>query len=95
MIFEMLEILDVPVELDMPLATTRDDVRVEEAVDPKFEVETDEEMLGVAEEVSYEGLIETEEAMVDAAVQNSLADMLLADPSGSSIISEVTPGTNA
>ncbi|XP_049378081.1 uncharacterized protein LOC125842820 [Solanum stenotomum] len=68
MIFGMVEIPDVPVEPDMPATTTKDDVRVEEAADPESEVETDNEMIGVDDEASYEGLTETEEAMVDAAM---------------------------
>ncbi|KAG5579530.1 hypothetical protein H5410_050157 [Solanum commersonii] len=45
------------------IALPPDDVRVEEAADPESEAETDEKMLGVADEASYEGLTETEEAM--------------------------------
>uniref|UniRef100_M1DUI8 Polyprotein protein n=1 Tax=Solanum tuberosum TaxID=4113 RepID=M1DUI8_SOLTU len=71
-------------------ATTGDHVRVEEAADPKSEAETDEEMLWVAEEVSYEGLTETEEAMIDATVQASLAD-----PSGDGDNVDVTPSIDA
>uniref|UniRef100_M1DFK1 Putative plant transposon protein domain-containing protein n=1 Tax=Solanum tuberosum TaxID=4113 RepID=M1DFK1_SOLTU len=52
------------------------------------------EMLEVVEEDSYEGLTETEEAMVDAVVQTSLEDTPLASPSGAST-SEVTSGTDA
>ncbi|KAG5580045.1 hypothetical protein H5410_050672 [Solanum commersonii] len=58
------------------------------------EVETDEEILEVSKEASYEGLTETEEAMVDTAIQTSLADTPLAAPSGSTTI-EVTSGTDA
>ncbi|KAG5580847.1 hypothetical protein H5410_051474, partial [Solanum commersonii] len=93
-IFGTMEISDVPVDPDMPPATTKDDVRAEEVADPESEVETDEEMLGVAEEVSYEDLTKTEEAMVDAVVQTSLADIPLANTSGSSVV-DVTPGTDA
>ncbi|KAG5605154.1 hypothetical protein H5410_026646 [Solanum commersonii] len=78
----------------MPSATTRDDVRVEEIADPKSEAETDEEMLEVVEEAFYEDLTETKEAMVDSAMQTSLADIPLAAPSGSDT-SEMTPDTNA
>ncbi|KAG5631652.1 hypothetical protein H5410_003369 [Solanum commersonii] len=63
MIVGTMEIPNVLVEPDIPQATIGDDVRVEEAADPNSEAETDEEMLGVADEVSYECLIETEEAM--------------------------------
>uniref|UniRef100_M1DIN0 Polyprotein protein n=1 Tax=Solanum tuberosum TaxID=4113 RepID=M1DIN0_SOLTU len=94
MIFETVEIPDMSVEPDMPPATTRDDIRVEEMADPESEDETDEEMLEVVEGVSYEVLTETEEAMIDAAVQTSLADTPLADPSGADT-SEVTPGADA
>uniref|UniRef100_M1DLR0 Polyprotein protein n=1 Tax=Solanum tuberosum TaxID=4113 RepID=M1DLR0_SOLTU len=48
----------------------------------------------VAEDTSYEGLTEIEEAMVDASMQTSLADTPLAVPSGSTTV-EVTPGTEA
>ncbi|KAG5571121.1 hypothetical protein H5410_060887 [Solanum commersonii] len=74
----MAEIPDVPVELVMPSATTGDD--------------TDEEVLGVAEEISYEGLTETDEAIVDAPMQTFLVDMPLADLSGPPTV-DVTPGT--
>ncbi|XP_049372576.1 uncharacterized protein LOC125837518 [Solanum verrucosum] len=57
MIFRMVEIPDVP---EMPPATTRDEIRVEETYDPKSEVDTYDKMLGVVEEASYEGLTETE-----------------------------------
>ncbi|XP_049344982.1 uncharacterized protein LOC125809370 [Solanum verrucosum] len=50
MIFGTVEILDV---LDIPPATTRDEIRVEEAADPESEAVMDEEMLEVAEEASY------------------------------------------
>ncbi|XP_049378045.1 uncharacterized protein LOC125842772 [Solanum stenotomum] len=56
MIFMTVEILDVPVEPYMSLPTIRDDVRVEEATDLESEAETNEEILRVFEEVSYEGL---------------------------------------
>uniref|UniRef100_M1DYP6 Polyprotein protein n=1 Tax=Solanum tuberosum TaxID=4113 RepID=M1DYP6_SOLTU len=91
MIFGTVEIPNVP---EMPPTTTRDEVRVEKTADPKSEAEMDEEMFDVAEEVSYEGLTETEEAMIDAVVQNSLADTPLADPSGAGGTSELTPGTD-
>ncbi|KAG5590190.1 hypothetical protein H5410_040704 [Solanum commersonii] len=94
MIFGTMEITHVLVEPDIPLATTEDDVRVEEVVDPESKVETDEEMLEVAGEASYEGLTETEEAMIDATVQTSLADTPLATPSRPTTI-DVTPGTDA
>uniref|UniRef100_M1DQV3 Putative plant transposon protein domain-containing protein n=1 Tax=Solanum tuberosum TaxID=4113 RepID=M1DQV3_SOLTU len=89
------ELPDVPVDPDMPPATTGDDVRVAEAVDPDFEPETDEEMIGVSEEVSYKGLTEIVEAMIDAAVQTSLADTPLVDPSGAGDTVDVTPGIDA
>uniref|UniRef100_M1DMB1 Putative plant transposon protein domain-containing protein n=1 Tax=Solanum tuberosum TaxID=4113 RepID=M1DMB1_SOLTU len=85
---------DVPVEPDIPPATTGEDVRAEEVADSESEAEKDEEILEVVEEASYEGLTETEEAMVDAAVQTSLADTPLAAPSGPTT-SEVTPSNNA
>uniref|UniRef100_M1DKG3 Polyprotein protein n=1 Tax=Solanum tuberosum TaxID=4113 RepID=M1DKG3_SOLTU len=94
MIFGMVKIPDVP---DMPPATTGDEIRVEEAADLESEGKTDEEMLVVAEKASYEGLTETQKAMVDAVVQDSLVDRPLAAPSGSgtAIPSELTPGTDA
>uniref|UniRef100_M1DPE7 Polyprotein protein n=1 Tax=Solanum tuberosum TaxID=4113 RepID=M1DPE7_SOLTU len=89
MIFGTVEIPDVPIELDMHAATTRDDVRVEEAVDPESEAETDEEIFEVVQEASYEGLTETDEAMVDAVVQASLVDTSMPTTV------DVTPGTEA
>uniref|UniRef100_M1E1E0 Polyprotein protein n=1 Tax=Solanum tuberosum TaxID=4113 RepID=M1E1E0_SOLTU len=94
MIFGTVEFPNVPVEPDMPLATIGDDVRVEEAFSPEFEEETDEEMFEVVKEASYEGLTETEEAMVDAVVQASLADTPLANPSGPTTVN-MTPSTDA
>uniref|UniRef100_M1DD14 Polyprotein protein n=1 Tax=Solanum tuberosum TaxID=4113 RepID=M1DD14_SOLTU len=94
MIFGMVEILDVPVKPDMPPATTGDDVIVEEAADPETDAETDEEILGVVVEASCEGLTETEEAMVDAVLQASLADTPLTYPSRPTTV-DVTSGTDA
>ncbi|KAG5615846.1 hypothetical protein H5410_015670 [Solanum commersonii] len=59
---------DMPVDLDMSLSTTGDNVQANEVADPEFKAETDEEMFEVAEEAFYEGLTETKEAMVDVAV---------------------------
>uniref|UniRef100_M1DPG1 Polyprotein protein n=1 Tax=Solanum tuberosum TaxID=4113 RepID=M1DPG1_SOLTU len=92
MIFGTVKIPDVP---DMPPATTGDEVRVEEAIDPKSEAKMDKEMLEVAEEVSYEGLTETEEAMIDVVVHTSLADTQLADPSATTVPFEVTSSIDA
>uniref|UniRef100_M1DRX2 Polyprotein protein n=1 Tax=Solanum tuberosum TaxID=4113 RepID=M1DRX2_SOLTU len=92
MIFGMVEIPDVP---EMPPASTGDKVRVEETTDPESKVEMDEEMLEVGEKASYEGLTETEESMLDADLQTSLADTPLADPSAAVVPSKVTPGTDA
>ncbi|WMV08901.1 hypothetical protein MTR67_002286 [Solanum verrucosum] len=92
MIFGTVEILDLP---EMHSATIEDEVTIEETVDAVSEDKTDDEMLEVAEEVSYEGLTEIEEAMIDVAVQTSLVDTPLVDPSGVGIPSKVSPGTNA
>ncbi|KAG5595751.1 hypothetical protein H5410_036983 [Solanum commersonii] len=92
MIFGMMEIPDAP---DMPSTTSGDEIRVEEAVDLEFEIETDDDMLEVVEEASYEDLIEIEEAMVDAFVQASLVDTPLAYPSAVTVPSEVTPDTDS
>uniref|UniRef100_M1DAH1 Polyprotein protein n=1 Tax=Solanum tuberosum TaxID=4113 RepID=M1DAH1_SOLTU len=43
MIFGMVEILDMPVDPDMPLATTGDELRTEEVATAESDVETDEE----------------------------------------------------
>ncbi|KAG5599684.1 hypothetical protein H5410_031054 [Solanum commersonii] len=91
MIFGMVEISDVPNILS---ATTGDNVRVEEVVEPESEAETDEEILRVAEDVSYEGLTTTKEATIDATVQTSLANMPLADLSKDGDTVDVTPGTD-
>ncbi|KAG5572453.1 hypothetical protein H5410_062219 [Solanum commersonii] len=64
-------------------------MEIPDATDPEFEAETNEPRLEVAEEASYEGLTETEEAMVDAVVQTPLAA-----PSGFTTV-DVTPGTEA
>lgn len=81
--------------LEMPLDTTRDDIRVEDAVDPESKAKTDKEMLWVNEEVYYEGLTENEEAMIDAAIQASLEDASLADPSVATTTSKLITGTEA
>uniref|UniRef100_M1DEC7 Polyprotein protein n=1 Tax=Solanum tuberosum TaxID=4113 RepID=M1DEC7_SOLTU len=94
MIFGTVEIPNVPVDSYMPPATIGDEVHTEEVAAAESEAETDEEQLGVDEEASYEGLTEVDEAMVDAAVQISLADTPMADPTGP-IITNVTPGTDA
>lgn len=41
---------------DMPLSTTGDEVRGEDATDLEFGVEMDEKIVELATEVSYEGL---------------------------------------
>ncbi|KAG5599054.1 hypothetical protein H5410_030424 [Solanum commersonii] len=92
MSFEMVEIPHVP---DIPPTTTGDEVRVDEAADIESEVETDDEIMGVAEEVSYEGLTKTEEAMINAVVQTSLANTPLDDPNAAIVPSEVTPSIDA
>ncbi|KAG5571370.1 hypothetical protein H5410_061136 [Solanum commersonii] len=56
----------------------------------KFDAETAEEQLGVYEVASYEDVTKVEEAMIDSAVQISLADTTMA---GSSVAD--TPGTDA
>ncbi|KAG5581034.1 hypothetical protein H5410_051661 [Solanum commersonii] len=85
MIFGMVEIPNMPADIDIPPATTGDEVRVDEVrVDEvatvESEGETDEKQLGVDEEAYYEGLTEIEEAMVDSAVQLTLLDLLLLIP---------------
>ncbi|TMX02685.1 hypothetical protein EJD97_020499 [Solanum chilense] len=76
------KIPNVPDVSVMPSTTTRDDNRVEKVDDPKSKAETDVEKLNVDDEASLEGLIEVEEAMVDAVVQISLGDTPMADPTG-------------
>uniref|UniRef100_M1DMM1 Polyprotein protein n=1 Tax=Solanum tuberosum TaxID=4113 RepID=M1DMM1_SOLTU len=73
-------------DVDQLTSTDMSMIFVEELADPESEIETDEKMLEVAEEVSYEGLTETEEAMVDAAMQTTLAETPLDDPSGSGTV---------
>ncbi|KAG5582324.1 hypothetical protein H5410_052951 [Solanum commersonii] len=68
---------------------------ITEAADPESEAETDEELLEVAEEASYEGLTLIEEALVDATVRALLVDTPLNDLSAVAIPSEATPGTDA
>ncbi|KAG5575764.1 hypothetical protein H5410_055898 [Solanum commersonii] len=90
MILGMVEISDMPVDPNMPLATIGDEVRTKEVAAVEFEAETDEEQLGVYEKATYEGLIKVEEARVDSAVQISLADTTMVESSVTD-----TPGTNA
>lgn len=78
----------------MPLVTTGYNVWVKDVVDPESEVETYEETLCDVEEDSYKGLTESEEAMVDARIQASLADTPFGDSSCSSTV-DVTPRTEA
>uniref|UniRef100_M1DUK5 Polyprotein protein n=1 Tax=Solanum tuberosum TaxID=4113 RepID=M1DUK5_SOLTU len=84
MIFGTVEIPVMPADTDVPPATTKDEVRVEEVVVVESKAETDEEKLGVDEEASYKDLTKIEEVMVDSTVQISLADTTMADPSGAS-----------
>lgn len=52
MIFEMVEIPFVRVEPDIPSAIIRDDIQVEEVVEPESEGEIDERIIRVIEEDS-------------------------------------------
>lgn len=51
--------------------------------------------MGVSQESTYEDLNETEEAMIDAIVQDSLAYTLLAAPSASPVSSDMSLATKA
>lgn len=53
----------------------------------ELKAEINEEMLEVAEEATYEGLIDTEEVMVDVVVKISLVSTPLVSPSGDGIVS--------
>uniref|UniRef100_M1DKS5 Polyprotein protein n=1 Tax=Solanum tuberosum TaxID=4113 RepID=M1DKS5_SOLTU len=94
MIFRTVQIPDMPIDTDVPPATTRDKVGAEELDAAESEAENDEEHIGVDEEATYEGLTEVEEAMVDSAVHISLAEKPMVDPSGAGT-ADVTPGTDA
>uniref|UniRef100_M1DVZ0 Gag-pol polyprotein n=1 Tax=Solanum tuberosum TaxID=4113 RepID=M1DVZ0_SOLTU len=63
--------------------------------EPNFEEDTYEEMHGIAEETSSEGLDEVEKAMIDATIQASLVDFPVANPSATTPPPKVPPGTDA
>uniref|UniRef100_M1DPQ6 Polyprotein protein n=1 Tax=Solanum tuberosum TaxID=4113 RepID=M1DPQ6_SOLTU len=76
----------------MPPATTGDEVRIDDAA-AESEAETDEEQLGVQEEIVFEGLTDLEEAMVHFVVQASLTDTIMACSSATTI--DETKSTDA
>uniref|UniRef100_M1DXX2 Polyprotein protein n=1 Tax=Solanum tuberosum TaxID=4113 RepID=M1DXX2_SOLTU len=94
MIFGTVEIPAVPVDPNVPPVTTGDEVKTEKVVATESEDKTGEEMVVADEEAFYEGLTENEEAIVDAAVQISLADTPTVEPSEVGTV-DVTPGTDA
>lgn len=59
----------------------------------EFQVDIDEEMLGVKKETIYQGLNYFQEAMVHSGIQASLTDTSYVIPSGSTIYE--IPTTNA
>uniref|UniRef100_M1E049 Polyprotein protein n=1 Tax=Solanum tuberosum TaxID=4113 RepID=M1E049_SOLTU len=84
-----IEIPNMPVDPDVPLATTGDEVRVDEVVDAESKAKIDEEKL-FDEQASYEGLTKLEETMIDSTVRISLIDTTMAE-----FILLDTPGTDA
>ncbi|XP_049391603.1 uncharacterized protein LOC125856052 [Solanum stenotomum] len=88
-IFGTVEILDMPVDTDVP-PTTTGVVPIHDMAASESKVETDEEQLGLQEETTYEGLIGVEEAMMDSALQISLVDTSMAGSGGASV--SVRPG---
>lgn len=85
--------VEIPNVQQIPLATTGDEVRVQEITHPNSKVETDAEMLEVVEKSSYEGHNDTKEAMVDAAAQASLVDTPFNDTITANTTSKVTSST--
>uniref|UniRef100_M1DYC6 Polyprotein protein n=1 Tax=Solanum tuberosum TaxID=4113 RepID=M1DYC6_SOLTU len=69
MVFGTMEILDVP---EMPPTTTENEYIMEQTAES--EPDTDEGMLEETERATNEDLTETEEAMIDAVVQASMAN---------------------
>lgn len=60
-----------------------------------FDVQKIEETIWVLEQISYEALTQTLEAMVDEVLMASSADTPLANPSAAIVPSEMTPGTDS
>uniref|UniRef100_M1DV48 Putative plant transposon protein domain-containing protein n=1 Tax=Solanum tuberosum TaxID=4113 RepID=M1DV48_SOLTU len=90
----VLEIPDVPVDLDMPSATTGDEVHTEEVVAAESEAKTDEEQIETPNETIYGDLPDLEETIVQSVIQTSLKETSMVGPSGSSVV-DVTLGTDA
>uniref|UniRef100_M1DPY7 Polyprotein protein n=1 Tax=Solanum tuberosum TaxID=4113 RepID=M1DPY7_SOLTU len=88
MVFGIVEIPNVP---EIPPTTTGQEDRMKKTTDPVSEAETDAEMLKETEGATDDDLTETEAAMIDAAVQASLANTPFAVPSGAGPF-EVTLG---
>uniref|UniRef100_M1D9C6 Polyprotein protein n=1 Tax=Solanum tuberosum TaxID=4113 RepID=M1D9C6_SOLTU len=101
MIFEAVENPDIPADTDVPLTTTENEVQVKKVVAEDSKDQTAEEHLGVDEEASYEGLTKIEKAMVDSAIQISLANttivgsIVTATPSATVQDQRVAPGSDA
>ncbi|KAK4709721.1 hypothetical protein R3W88_004234 [Solanum pinnatisectum] len=97
MLFGTVEILDmpsadIPACSDVPLATTVDETRVDDAP-AELEAETDEEHLGVREETIYYDLVDLEGAMFETARKASLQDTSMEGFSGAK--DTEIPGTDA
>uniref|UniRef100_M1DRZ8 Polyprotein protein n=1 Tax=Solanum tuberosum TaxID=4113 RepID=M1DRZ8_SOLTU len=85
MIFGTMEIPDMPTDSHVPPATTEDEVQADEVAATESEADTHKEQLGVYQETTLESLTEIDEAMVQSAVQISLADTSMAGSSGANI----------
>ncbi|KAK4729810.1 hypothetical protein R3W88_022798 [Solanum pinnatisectum] len=83
---------DIPAFSDVPLPTTGDEMRADEA-DAEIEAETDEEQLGEREETVYEELAVLEAAMFEIARQASLQVTSMLGSSGAKDLE--IPGTDA
>lgn len=92
MVFGIVEILHVP---EMPLTTTRHKDKIKKATDPESDADTNEEMFEETEVTVDEDLIATEAVMIDADVQDFLANAPDPGSGGGAGRSEVTSSTEA
>lgn len=62
----------LPDDLEIPPINTRDEDKVTQTTNVQSQEKTDEEIIEVIVEASYEGLPEIKEIMIDKVVQDSL-----------------------